>query len=270
MLAPIGMGQHQVGFERDGAVEACNAFVELAQKRQRRAPIVVRGGQIGIEQERAFMAFQRFFQPIHRRQRAAAIIVRRGGIGIEGKRPILALERLLVTAVEAQPDAKIKMSDSEVPVELDRAVRVRNRGPDISSPMACLGEHILGLRVFTIESQSLKGGFACLTHEWSEVLYRPVIPLHDQRAGKSKMGVRTKLNSQSVGVKIVAANAYGIAAMNRGRLRHPVFGNTDVWVTQAVEPGWFDEPLQDSAPDIRRAITQALDTEARKLTIRGM
>jgi hypothetical protein len=30
--------------------------------------------------------------------------------------------------------------------------------------MACLREHILGLRVFTIERYSLKGGFPCLTH----------------------------------------------------------------------------------------------------------
>src|SRR5215472_3320040 len=81
------------------------------------------------------------------------------------------VERFFVAAVQAQPNAKIKMGDSEVPVELNRAVRVSYRGPDIASPMACLGEHILGLRVFTIESQSLKGGFARFTHEWSEVLY---------------------------------------------------------------------------------------------------
>src|SRR5215472_15976794 len=103
------------------------------------------------------------------------------------------------------------MSDSEVPVELDRAVRVRYRGPDISSPMACLGEHILGLRVVTIESQSLKRGFACLTHEWSEVFDRPVIPLHDQRPGKPKMGIcevgieRKRLFEQTVGCRPIGA-----------------------------------------------------------------
>src|SRR5215831_14337670 len=116
-----------------------------------------------------------------------------GGPGIAGTEPPPRLDRVesfFVTAVQAQPNAKIKMSNSKVSVELDRAVRVRYRGAHISSPMACLGEHILGLRVFTIESQSLKGGFACLTHERSEVLDRPVIPLHDQRAGKSKVGVR--------------------------------------------------------------------------------
>ena len=72
------------------------------------------------------------------------------------------------------------MTEREVPVELDRAARVRYRSPDISSPMARLGQHILGLRVFTIERRSLKGRLSCLTHEWSEVLDRAVAPLHDQ------------------------------------------------------------------------------------------
>src|SRR5215813_8825983 len=137
-----------------------------------------------------------------------------GGSGIAGTEAPPRLDRVecfFVPAVQAQPNAKIKMSASEVPVELDRAVRVRYRGRDVSSPMACLGKHILGLRVFTIESQSLKGGFACLTHEWSEVLYRPVVPLHDQRAGKPKMGVRKvgierkRLFEQAIGCRPIVA-----------------------------------------------------------------
>jgi hypothetical protein len=142
-----------------------------------------------------------------------------GGPGIAGIEPPPRLDRVesfFVAAVEAQPNAKIKMSDSEVSVELDRAVRVRYCSPDISSPMACLGEHILGLRVFTIESESLKGGFACLTDEWSEVLDRPVIPLHDQRPGKPKMGVR------EVGIerKRVFEQAIGCRPIGAGGLVH--------------------------------------------------
>ena len=72
-----------------------------------------------------------------------------GGSGIAGTEapPRLdRVERFFVAAVQAQPNAKIKMSDSEAAVELDRAVRVRYRGRDVSSPMACLRKHILGLR----------------------------------------------------------------------------------------------------------------------------
>src|SRR5215469_8523283 len=137
-----------------------------------------------------------------------------GGSGIAGTKAPSRLDRFesfLVAAIKAQSNSPVKMTKSEVPIEFDRAVRVRYRGRDVSSPMACLSEHILGLRVFTIESQSLKGDFACLTHKWSEVLYRPVIPLHDQRAGKPKMGIREvgierkRLLEQAIGCRPIAA-----------------------------------------------------------------
>ena len=105
------------------------------------------------------------------------------------------------------------MTESEVPVQFDRAARVRDRGPDIASPMAYLGEHIIGLWVFTIERHSLKGGFPCLTHEWGEVLDRAVIPLHDQRAGEPEMGIREvgiereRLFEQTVGCDAIGPSA---------------------------------------------------------------
>src|SRR6516162_1518787 len=92
-------------------------------------------------------------------------------------------ESFVVAAVEAQRNAKVKVTESEVPVQLNRAARVRYGGPCVTRPKACLGEDILGLRVFTIERQSLKSGLSGLTDEWSEIGDRAVIPLHDQRAG---------------------------------------------------------------------------------------
>jgi hypothetical protein len=38
--------------------------------------------------------------------------------------------------------------------------------------------------------------------------------------------------------------------MNRGQWRHPVFGGPR-WVTQAVQPGWFDRPARRHAPRVR-------------------
>ena len=51
-----------------------------------------------------------------------------GVAGTEAPPRLDRVERFFVAAVQAQPNAKIKMSDSEVPVELDRAVRMRYRG----------------------------------------------------------------------------------------------------------------------------------------------
>lgn len=71
-----------------------------------------------------------------------------------------------------------------------------------------------------------------------------------------RVQVRTGRNP---GVRIVVGRKRGGArGANRGSIRHPVFGNRQVWVTQPVPPGWFDEPLSDSAPAVRRDLERAL------------
>src|SRR5690349_18336585 len=90
-----------------------------------------------------------------------------GGPGIAGTKAQPRLDRLesfLVAAIKAQTNSKVKMTESEVPVQLDGAARVRYSGSYVASPMARLGEHILDLWVFTIERQRLKGRFPCLTY----------------------------------------------------------------------------------------------------------
>src|SRR6516165_2131985 len=139
-----------------------------------------------------------------------------GGARITGTKPPPRLDRVksfLMAAVEAQCDSKVKMTESEVHVQLDRAARVCYGGPGVARPKACLGEHILGLRVFTIERQSLKSGISGLTHEWSEILDRAVIPLHNQRTGEPQVGVREigiereRLFEQTVGCDAIGAGA---------------------------------------------------------------
>ena len=56
-----------------------------------------------------------------------------------------------------------------------------------------------------------------------------------------------------------------VTDLNRGRLRHPVFGNRDIWVTQTVRPRFFDEPLQTRAPRVRAELDTVLDEVAAKL-----
>src|SRR6516164_3490288 len=116
-----------------------------------------------------------------------------GGPRITGTKSPPRLDRFesfFVAAVEAQRNTEIKMTESEVGIELDRATRMRYGGQGVARPKACLGKNIVGLRVFTIERHRLKSGFPSLTHEWSEILDRAVVPLHDQRAGEPQMGIR--------------------------------------------------------------------------------
>src|SRR5215470_15444522 len=139
-----------------------------------------------------------------------------GGPGIAGTKTPSRLDRfesLLVAAVEAQCDFEIEMTESEVLVQLDRVARVFYGGPDIARPKACLGKHILDLRVFLIERCSPKSGLPRLTNKWSEVLDGAIVPLHNQGTSEPKVGVRQvrierKCSfEQTVGCLAIAAGA---------------------------------------------------------------
>ena len=54
--------------------------------------------------------------------------------------------------------------------------------------------------------------------------------------------------------------------LNEGRLRHPVYGNRDVWVQQPVNRNWFDDPIRDAAPTIRKRIELVVKTVNYKFT----
>lgn len=46
----------------------------------------------------------------------------------------------------------------------------------------------------------------------------------------------------------------GLAAIDDGHLRHPVFGNPDVMVDQPIRPGYFSRTLEDMRPDMQTRI----------------
>lgn len=78
----------------------------------------------------------------------------------------------------------------------------------------------------------------------------------------TKLNTKRNMRGRNVGVRIVAKSPRTVQRMNnQGILRHPVFGNRSVWVNQDVRGlhGWFDEPLQQSSPQVRQEILEALD-----------
>jgi len=56
-----------------------------------------------------------------------------------------------------------------------------------------------------------------------------------------------------------------LSSLNRGRLRHPLFGDRRHWFDQQVSPNWWDDPLLEGADEIRKEIVKSLDDVARKL-----
>lgn len=80
-----------------------------------------------------------------------------------------------------------------------------------------------------------------------------------RQVAKEPMRVQTR-TGRDPGVRIVVGKKNGGArSANRGFIRHPVFGNRERWVTQEVQPGWFDDPIRSGAPAIRKDIERALE-----------
>jgi len=70
------------------------------------------------------------------------------------------------------------------------------------------------------------------------------------------------------GVSMVfSARGHDIRTITGKRLRHPVYGNRDVWVeqTKGVEPTVFAAAVDDQTPEIRRAITAVMASVASKM-----
>lgn len=57
-----------------------------------------------------------------------------------------------------------------------------------------------------------------------------------------------------------------VTAINRGVLRHPLFGNRDRWYAQQVTPRFFHEPLEKQASQIRTELDRVLAEVAAKIT----
>lgn len=56
-----------------------------------------------------------------------------------------------------------------------------------------------------------------------------------------------------------------IKVINDGTLRHPVYGNPEVWVDQPVRPGFWSTPLDSARPIPAKQIRRAVQNTIRKL-----
>jgi hypothetical protein len=84
--------------------------------------------------------------------------------------------------------------------------------------------------------------------------------------GAAKLSTQTRSSGRNPGVRITAkAPGLDLRSIDRGRLRHPVFGDKRVWVSQAVAPGFFGRPLEAGAGDVRRELMDALEAVAAKI-----
>jgi hypothetical protein len=75
---------------------------------------------------------------------------------------------------------------------------------------------------------------------------------------------------RGAGIRIIA-KAKGprgeryVGPLEAGMLRHSLFGNRRHWYAQPVYPGFFSEPIKESAPEIREQIVQAMENVAAQI-----
>ena len=81
--------------------------------------------------------------------------------------------------------------------------------------------------------------------------------------------VRLVSNRGGVTLRLMATERGGkridLARLDKGELRHPVFGNRRVWVGQRVKPGWFTTPIEQNIGEFRKAIDDAVDAVIKEI-----
>ena len=81
-----------------------------------------------------------------------------------------------------------------------------------------------------------------------------------QFAKKSTIGVRTRTSGEGAGVRIIAVKkGHDVAAIDRGRLRHPTFGNKKSWHTQSVKPGFFSDTITNERDEMQIEMLRSMD-----------
>ena len=56
-----------------------------------------------------------------------------------------------------------------------------------------------------------------------------------------------------------------LASLNRGRLRHPLYGDRNYWFDQSVKPDWWDDPLRRNVDEVRVEVARVLDDVGNKI-----
>lgn len=80
----------------------------------------------------------------------------------------------------------------------------------------------------------------------------------------SRLSTRSRAGGKNPAVRIEAKAPHDLRSMDKGRLRHPIYGSRKKWVTQAIQPGVFSKPIEDDAPQIRDEILAGMERVALK------
>lgn len=98
------------------------------------------------------------------------------------------------------------------------------------------------------------------------------LPTYVPNRYAGELGEALKLRTSTAGDEVkVTASAKGrhkqraVPAIDRGTLRHPVFGNRKRWSAQRIRSGFFTEPMKRGGPAIKRSIERVMHEVARNI-----
>jgi len=84
----------------------------------------------------------------------------------------------------------------------------------------------------------------------------------------SKFSVRQRTSGKGAGVRIVATKSgHDLEAIERGQVRHPVFGNRRAWVVGEVRPGFFTETIRDRTPQVQAALVDVMEQFLKRIKL---
>jgi hypothetical protein len=85
-------------------------------------------------------------------------------------------------------------------------------------------------------------------------------------ASELKVTARRRAAGRNPAVYLIGkAGRRDVSSLNRGRLRHPLYGNRRHWYSQRIRPGFWTVTLEADAPRVRRELVEAIQRIARKI-----
>jgi hypothetical protein len=140
---------------------------------------------------------------------------------------------------------------------------------------------VRGADDFARLAKALKEGPEDLQREFSKAVSKATAPLKTaaresarqtlprrgglaDRVARSRFATR-RSTGRRAGVRVTVSSPDALGQLDRGVVRHPVFGNRNVWVTQSITPGWWTKPTDQVGPEVQRALLAAMDEVGKKL-----
>ncbi len=85
-----------------------------------------------------------------------------------------------------------------------------------------------------------------------------------RRGGLAARVAKEKLRTSTArgGVSILGPKNRQLRLIDAGFVRHPVFGNREVWRTQPIPAGYFTKPMKEGAPVARKELLDEMEKVA--------